>query len=208
MLKLENYPFNTLPDYLDHGLQLVFVGINPGLYSVGRGHYFARPTNRFWPAFSRSRLSVRARGGLGKEWLTPEDDAALLRFGIGFTDVVKRPSRKVSDLRPADFQEWTPRLLTRLHIFRPSVVCFHGITGFRAFTRYALGMKEVGWGLGAQNLRLGETHLFVVPNPSPANAHFTPGDQEAWYDRLADFIDKLAEHDRLEENFRRMEALV
>jgi len=67
----------TLPDYLQPGLDLVFVGINPGLYSVRQGHYFARSTNRFWPAFTASRLSRRIRDGLAVERLAPEHDGAL-----------------------------------------------------------------------------------------------------------------------------------
>ena len=85
----EGYPFRTLPDYLQPGLDLVFVGINPGLYSVQRRHYFARLTSRFWTAFSASKLSERVRRALGTDTLRAEHDAELLRFGIGFTDVVK-----------------------------------------------------------------------------------------------------------------------
>src|SRR5690348_14259953 len=92
-----------LPDYLQPGLQLVFVGINPSVYSAERGHYFARSTNRFWPAFSRSRLSLPVRQALGRERLGPEDDSLLPRFGIGFTDVVKRPTRNISLLGRDDF---------------------------------------------------------------------------------------------------------
>ena len=97
----EPYAFSTLPDYLAQRLVLVFVGINPGLYSVERGHYFARPTSRFWRAFSRSTLSTRIRARLGRDVLGPEDDARLLAFGIGFTDVVKVPSRNAAGLRSA-----------------------------------------------------------------------------------------------------------
>src|SRR5256885_6213643 len=96
------FPFRTLPDYLGPGLNLVFIGINPGLYSVARGHYFARSTSRFWPAFSRSTLSAPIRASLGVETLRPEHDAALLRFGIGFTDVVKKPSANAAGLAPRD----------------------------------------------------------------------------------------------------------
>src|SRR5579864_3942832 len=110
MLMREQYDFPTLPDHLRPGLDLVFVGINPGLYSVKRGHYFARPTSRFWPAFSRSVLSAGIRAALRKQRLVPEDDRALLRFGIGFTDVVKVPSRSAADLRPRDYRVWAPRL--------------------------------------------------------------------------------------------------
>jgi double-stranded uracil-DNA glycosylase len=195
----ETYPFATMPDYLAVGMRLVFVGINPSIVSVEQGHYFARKTNRFWPAFSRSRLSEEARTGLGVEALGPEHDAALLRYGIGFTDVVKVPSSNASVLKPADFKEWAPRLLARLERCRPRVACFHGLMGFRPFLKYGLGRTDVEPELGEQPVRLGpggteggwETRLFVVPNPSPANAHFTPADQTTWYDRLADFIDDV-----------------
>src|SRR5215217_4267459 len=120
--------FPTLPDYLAPGLPLVLIGINPGLYSVQRGHYFARPTSRFWPAFSRSRLSSPVRVALARDRLGPEDDGTLLQFGIGFTDVVKRPSRNAAEVRPEDFQEWAPRLLAHLEAYRAHVACFHGVT--------------------------------------------------------------------------------
>jgi len=68
------------------------------------------------------------------------------------------------------------------------VACFHGLTAFRAFARYALNDTRTDWTLGPQPLQIGPTRLFVVPNPSPANAHFTPADQVAWYDRLAAFL--------------------
>ena len=135
----ESYRFPTLPDYLAPELALVFVGINPGLYSVRRGSYFARTTSRFWPAFSRSRLSASVRAALGRETLGPEDDSTLLSFGIGFTDVVKIPSGNASELSPADFREGAPRLLSRLETYRPATACFHGLTAFRPFARYALG---------------------------------------------------------------------
>jgi TDG/mug DNA glycosylase family protein len=184
----EGYPFPTLPDYLAPGLGLVLVGINPGLYSVRRGHYFARSTSRFWPGFSRSTLSAPIRAGLGREALGPEDDGRLLAFGIGFTDVVKVPSRNASEVHSADFREWAPKLLGSLERYRPEVACFHGLTAYRAFARYGLGEPEARFELGPQPRRLGKTRLYVVPNPSPANAHFRLEDQVAWYDRLAEFM--------------------
>jgi TDG/mug DNA glycosylase family protein len=188
---VERYPFATLPDLLAPNLRLVFVGINPSIYSVERGRYFARKLNRFWPAFSRSTLSAEIRSTLGREMLGPEDDEALVEHGIGFTDLVKLPSRNVSELRPADFQEWAPRLLSRLEHYRPRVACFQGITGYRAFTRYALGESgKERFELGPQR-QLGTTWLYVVPNPSPANAHFTPREQSNWYDRLGGFLEGL-----------------
>lgn len=184
----DRYPFRTLPDYLGPDLRLVFVGINPGLYSVKQGHYFARPTSRFWPAFSRSVLSEPIRRTLRVPVLGPEHDAALLRFGIGFTDVVKVPSRNAAELSREIFREWAPRLLRRLRRHQPGVACFHGLTGFRPFVQFALTENPAGIHLGAQRLTVGQTRLFVAPNPSPANAHFKIEDQIKWYDKLANFL--------------------
>jgi double-stranded uracil-DNA glycosylase len=102
--------------------------------------------------------------------------------------VVKIPSSNASTLRPADYAEWAPRLAERLEPLRPRVVCFHGAMAFGAFRIYGLGQPKEPVVLGAQTLRVGGAAAFVVPNPSPANAHFTPADQAAWYDRLADHL--------------------
>lgn len=183
----------TLPDYVAPDLELVFVGINPGLYSARAGHYFARRTNRFWPGFSRSRLSATVRDGLGKEELAAEDDAILLSFGIGFTDVVKRATGNAAELHPDDYRLGAPQLLDKLRRFQPLVACFHGVTAYGAFARYALGDEGRRWVLGVQDHMVGQTRLYVVPSPSPANAHFTLPDQIAWYDRLAAFLTDLTE---------------
>ena len=185
------YEFRTLPDYLRPGLDLIFIGINPGLYSVQRGHYFARPTSRFWPGFSASELSEHVRRGLGTAVLRPEHDAELLRFGIGLTDVVKRPSSNAAELSLSDFEKWAPDLLQKLRHHIPLVACFHGLTAYRPFLRVALKSANARPVLGEQPERIGVTQLYVVPNPSPANAHFTVRDQTGWYDRLAGFLQAL-----------------
>jgi double-stranded uracil-DNA glycosylase len=192
-------PPATLPDLLAPGLDVVFVGINPSPYSVARGHYFARKTNRFWTALSRSRLGEPARRALGVAALGPEHDAALLAFGIGFTDLVKRPTSRAADLTPADFRTGAPGLRERLAPCRPRVACFQGLTSYRPFRRHALGLPDAPPhrppSLGPQPETLGPTRLFVVPSPSPANAHFTPADQALWYDRLADYLEHLKHPD-------------
>src|SRR4051794_10857149 len=172
----------TLPDLLRDRLDVVFVGINPSIYSVERGHYFARPTNRFWPCLSRSILSLRAREALGAERLGPEHDRALLDHGIGFTDLVKRATAKASELAPSEFAPAVRALLTKLQRYRPRIACFHGVTGFRPVHRLLTGeASEIR--LGLQDLCLGSTRVFLLPNPSGANAHVTPADQTRWYDR-------------------------
>ena len=181
------YQFATLPDYLRSGLDLVFVGINPGLYSVRKGHYFARKTSRFWPALSASTLSKPMRRNLGVGFLGPEHDSELIRFGIGLTDVVKRPSANAGELDAREFEEWVPVLIRKLRRYAPRVACFHGLTGFRPFLRIGLHSDRQPI-LGPQPEIISKTRLYVVPNPSPANAHFTLLDQISWYDRLAEFV--------------------
>jgi TDG/mug DNA glycosylase family protein len=184
----EQYDFPTLPDHLRAGLDLVFIGINPGLYSVSRGHYFARSTSRFWPAFSRSKLSEQMRRELRIDTLLPEHDSELPRFGIGLTDVVKRPSANAAQLTRSDFAKWIPVLVKKLRHYAPRVACFHGLTAYRPFCQAMFKPSVIPPVLGGQPESIGATRLFVVPNPSPANAHFTLSDQTSWYDRLADFL--------------------
>jgi double-stranded uracil-DNA glycosylase len=180
---------HPLPDLLRDGLDIVFIGINPSVMSATQGHYFARPTNRFWPCFSRSALSLRVRQGLGADMLGPAHDQALPAFGIGFTDIVKRPSANAAGVKRAEFDAGAATLAAKLKRHHPRVACFHGMTAYRPFHRVlTAGQDPDAPELGPQKLRLGRTHMFVVPNPSPANAHFTPADQTAWYDRLAAFL--------------------
>src|SRR5207253_1309357 len=135
-----------------------------------------------------SKVSARVRGGLAVDVLRPEHDAALLGFGIGFTDVVKRASGNAAALDASDFATWAPRLLQKLRRSAPRVACFHGLTAYRPFLALALRVDGRGPALGPQPEVVGTTRLFVVPNPSPANAHFTLADQISWYDRLAEFL--------------------
>ncbi len=174
----------SLPDLLRDGLDVVFVGINPSLYSAQRGHYFARPTNRFWRAFSRSRLSGPARRALGVAVLMPVHDRPLLEHGFGFTDLVKRPTARAAEVA-SEIGAGIDALTAKLERHRPRFACFHGITGYRR-VHLSLAGKEGAPALGLQPVRIGATRLFVVPNPSGANAHATPAEQTRWYDRLAD----------------------
>src|ERR1700729_4323452 len=117
----------TLPDLLRPNLDLLFIGINPSLYSVAQGHYFARKTNRFWPALSRSILSEPARRALGVDRLEPIHDVMLPAHGIGFTDVVKRATGRADELDPAEFAAATRDLVAKLETFQPRIACFQGM---------------------------------------------------------------------------------
>lgn len=188
----------TLPDLLRSGLAVVFVGINPSTYSVAKGHYFARPTNRFWPAFSRSGLSRAAREALGVDALLPEHDRLMPDYGFGFTDAVKRATPRATDLSTAEFIAGVARLVEKIAVCQPRIACFHGIMAYRHVHRALFAVQDrderrfapqLGPQLGLQDIAIGTTRIFLAPNPSPANAHFTPADQVLWYDRLAAVVE-------------------
>ncbi len=165
----------SLPDYLAPGLALVFVGINPGLHSARVSHYFATPANRFWRAFNAAQF---IEGDYG-----PEDDHLLLQHGIGFTDVVKRPTAGVAQLTTRDFRHGAPLLREKLIRYQPKVVCFHGVTAYSSYLRFAEG-ERAHPDLSLQPATIGRSLVFVVPNPSPANAAFSLPVLIEWYVRL------------------------
>ena len=169
----------TLPDYLTEGLDIVFVGLNPSEISVQAGHYFANPRNRFWAALNRSGLVDRE--------MTPEDDAHLIHYGIGFTDVVKRPTRQGSGLKAADFRQWAPVLKGKLLKYRPAIACFQGLMAYGSYLKYAEDITEKAQ-LGLQPGTIGTSKVFVVPNPSPANARYSLEHLVDWYHGLAELL--------------------
>lgn len=170
----------TLPDYLAPGLRLLSIGLNPSLPSVAAGFYFANPRNRFWRALNASRLlEVPLEPG-------PAAMQSLFeQHGIGFTDLVKRPTRGVSGLRAVDYRTGAAELQAVLETCQPAFAWFHGKVAFKQFVqRIGRSNNKDSWGL--QSLRIGTTRCYVTPNPSPANAVFSLQDLVAWYDALAD----------------------
>ena len=173
---------NTLPDYLAPGLDIVFVGINPGTYSARVGHYFATPRNRFWTALNSSELVARP--------LDSSVDFSILEQRIGLTDLVKTSSSGASDLRAGDFRQWAPVLREKLERLRPLIVCFHGVTAYRNYLKHTEGVNDqVELGLQARNI--GSSRVFVVPNPSPANAAYSLEVLVDWYRQLKDLRERL-----------------
>jgi TDG/mug DNA glycosylase family protein len=156
--KGDQWQGETLPDYLREGLDIVFVGLNPGLYSAQVGHYFARKQNRFWPALSAS--------GLVPEPVGPEDDTRLLEWGIGLTDIVKRPTRGIHELTPTEFRRGAKTLREKILRCKPRIVCFVGLTGYRVCC-------AGDGGPGMRGERFGEARVFVIPSTSPRNAHYS-----------------------------------
>jgi TDG/mug DNA glycosylase family protein len=163
-----------LPDYLAPDLDIVFVGLNPGEYSDRVGHYFARPQNAFWAALRDS--------GIVAEKLAPGDDARITQFGLGLTDLVKRPSKSASEVTRQEFIKGGEALRAKLAPLAPRVICFVGLTGYRAaFDRHAR--------LGAQPSRWGISRLFIVPSTSARNARYRK-ETVGWFKELKRFLNQ------------------
>jgi TDG/mug DNA glycosylase family protein len=168
----------TLPDYLRPGLDIVSIGLNPSLPSVRAGFYFANPRNRFWRALNASGLlRVPVQPGV-------EAMQVLLEEGIGFTDVVKRPTAGGCELRAADYRTWAPLLKGKLAHSAPRIAWFQGKQACLNYFRYGEDRRvSIDWGV--QPLFIGSSRVFVTPNPSPANAAFSLDELTEWMRRLA-----------------------
>ena len=164
---------HELPDYLRPGLELVFVGFNPGERSARIGHYYAGRGNQFWNFLFQSRLV--------SDPLQPEDDHRVLEFRIGLTDVVKHWSNSSSSLRAQDYREGIPRLLEKLRRVAPRVVAFNGKTAYER----VLGRSVR---LGLQPERLGSARVFVLPSTSGRNGSLTRAEKLRYFRRLARFL--------------------
>jgi TDG/mug DNA glycosylase family protein len=152
----------TIQDVIAPGLDVLFCGINPGLYSAATGHHFARPGNRFWRALHA--------GGFTPRQLAPWEERELLVYGCGITNLVSRATTAAAELTIAELREGGLRLERKVRRYRPRWVAIVGITAYRtAFDRpRAL--------LGEQPEQLATAGLWVLPNPSGLNAHHRPAD--------------------------------
>jgi TDG/mug DNA glycosylase family protein len=174
----------TLPDLLAPGIDILFVGINPSLYSARAGHYYARPGNMFWRCLHE--------GGLTPARLRPEEDRRVLEWGLGITDCVKRPTTGAAEVTLAEFRAGVAALREKIACCRPRVVCFNGLAGYRsAFDARAA--------LGRQPGQLEGAVVFVVPSTSGANAAYSRPERVAWFVRLRELRDELKKAGRVPE---------
>ena len=150
-----------LRDRIKPGVRVLFVGINPGVRSALTGHHFAGFSNRFWPLLFES--------GLVPERLTFEHDDRLPEFGYGITNIVPRPTPGIDTLTPAEFVAGRLRLTRKIRRYRPAIVAMVGVTVFRA----VFPARKDAVSLRLQPERIGESLVFVLPNPSGRNANFT-----------------------------------
>src|SRR5438132_9697556 len=118
----------TVSDIIAAGLDVLFCGINPGLYSAAVGHHFARPGNRFWPALYAA--------GFTECLLSPFEEGALLGLGYGITNVVARATGAADELDDEELRSGALVLERKLRRYRPRSIAFLGISAYRmAFAR-------------------------------------------------------------------------
>ncbi|MFD2468152.1 G/U mismatch-specific DNA glycosylase [Amycolatopsis silviterrae] len=160
----------TIPDVLAPGLNVLFCGINPGLYSGALGLHFARPGNRFWPALHASGFTPRQ--------LDPSEQAKLLDLGLGITNVVARTTARADELTDDELREGGQILTAKVKKYRPRWLAVVGITAYRV----AFGDRKAA--VGPQERTIGTTRVWLLPNPSGLNAHWTPKTLAGEFGRL------------------------
>ena len=148
----------TVPDVIAPELRVLFCGINPGLYTAAVGHHFARPGNRFWPALYAAGFTERL--------LSPFDEKELLKNGYGITNLVMRTTATADELTFEEFREGGKKLTTKVRKYKPQFLALLGLGAYRA------GFGQSKAKVGRQAEQIGQTSIWVLPNPSGLNAHY------------------------------------
>ncbi|HEX9544804.1 MAG TPA: G/U mismatch-specific DNA glycosylase [Pyrinomonadaceae bacterium] len=164
----------TVRDVIAPGLRVLFCGINPGLYTAAVGHHFARPGNRFWPALFAAGFTDRL--------LSPFDERELLVLGFGITNVVMRTTATADQLSSEELTEGGKRLGAKVRRYKPDFLAVLGVGAYRA----AFGDRDAV--IGKQEKTIGETRIWVLPNPSGLNAHYQPKDLARIFKELKDAV--------------------
>jgi TDG/mug DNA glycosylase family protein len=163
--QLDEFRGAVLPDLVGDDVRLLFVGINPGLWTAAVQTHFAHPANRFYPALLAAGVLERPIDPAAG--MTDADRAYFVERGLGITNLVARASARADELSTGELREGGERLVERVSLWRPRVVAIAGITAYRA----AFGVRRAT--AGRQPEPIAGSELWVVPNPSGLNAHET-----------------------------------
>ncbi len=172
----------TLDDFISEDLFCLSIGLNPSIPSVKAGYYFANPRNRFWSALNAANLfpEVLDRSIESQRRLHTQ-------YRIGFTDVVKRPSRMGHELNAADFRRDAPLLRDKIERYQPGLLWFHGKIAVTKFFYYAYGLKQE-WDWGVCSVPELTMPVLITPNPSPANATYSVQNITQQYQALIPYL--------------------
>ncbi len=167
----------TVADVIAPGLRVLFCGINPGLYTAAVGHHFARPGNRFWPALHA--------GGFTERVLSPFDERELLLSSYGVTNVVARTTATADQLTKEEMIEGGKKLRKRVLRYQPRMLAVLGVGAYRT------AFNQPKANLGLQPDKIGDTLVWVLPNPSGLNAHYQADELGRLFRELKAFADEL-----------------
>lgn len=160
----------TLPDVIAPHLDVLFCGINPGLYTAAVQQHFGRPGNRFWPVLHRAGFTPRL--------FHPSEQYELLQHGCGITNLVARATATAAELTPEELAKGAKVLEKKVRRYAPRVLAIVGISAYRtAFARPKAAM-------GLQPERIASTSIWVLPNPSGLNANYRPEELVALFAEL------------------------
>jgi len=148
----------TTEDLIDFNLKVLFCGINPGIWSGATGFHFAKPGNRFWKALHL--------GGFSNRVLHPSEEHELLENGCGITSFCKRTTARADELTAEEFVEGGKLLVKKIKKYKPQFLAVLGIGAFRT------AFNQPKAKLGLQNETIGDTRIWLLPNPSGLNAHY------------------------------------
>ncbi|WP_395692241.1 mismatch-specific DNA-glycosylase [Nocardioides sp.] len=163
--ELESFRDREVPDLVGPDLRLLFVGINPGLWTAATQTHFAHPANRFYPALLLAGIITEPVSP--SDGMTDDDRDRLRARGVGITNLVRRATARASELSAEELRAGGAELVETVRRTRPRVVAVAGITAYR--TAFARPKARPG----RQEERLADAELWVVPNPSGLNAHET-----------------------------------
>jgi double-stranded uracil-DNA glycosylase len=168
----------TISDVIAPNLKVLFCGINPGLWSGATGHHFAKPGNRFWKVLHLSGFSERL--------LSPHEEDELLNHGYGITNIVGRTSARADELSNEEIVEGSKKLVEKVLHFEPQILAVLGIGTYR------IAFNQPKAKLGLQGETIGETRIWLLPNPSGLNAHYQLNDFVELFGELRRTVERKA----------------
>ncbi len=168
----------TVSDIIAPGLKVLFCGINPGLYSAAVNHHFARPGNRFWPALYRSGFTPRL--------YHPSEENLLLSSKLGITNIVARATASADEISREELEEGGRRLAEKVKSYKPKAVAILGLGVYRS------AFHNPNAGLGLQEEKLGDTPVWVLPNPSGINARYRIEDLVRYMEQLRKWVEEIS----------------
>ncbi|UFU00446.1 G/U mismatch-specific DNA glycosylase [Radiobacillus kanasensis] len=142
-----------IPDHIQENLKVLFIGFNPSIRSAETGHHFANPNNRFW--------NILFEAGLTPKKFPPEEDAKLLEFGYGLTNIVARPTKEAAEITKEEYQEGALELQRKIIKYKPKVLCFVGKGVYEEYSKN----RRVQWGIQQNPIMPGVVE-FVAPSSS------------------------------------------